>query len=227
MIYVMSDLHGCYHEYLKALDLIRFSKHDTLYVLGDVIDRGSCGLEILEHMMMHENIIPLIGNHEWMAMSLLRKLCTEITEDNVETTLDVDDLISLEYWMHDGGKMTLDAFRKLDRWQMEMILDYLDEFRLIEEVHVNNKEYVLMHAGLSKPFKMNQLPYAKVEDVLFHSTEYVLEDKIIVCGHTPTKDNLIHFKKGQIRIDCGCVFGGNLAVLCLDDLSTYYVPKEK
>jgi len=225
MIYVMSDLHGCYDEYLKALDLVHFCDHDTLYVLGDVIDRGERGLDILQHMMMHDNIIPLIGNHEWMAMSILRKLCTEITEDNAETTLTVDDLLSFDYWMHDGGKTTLDAFRKLERWQMEMILDYLDEFRLIEEVHVNDKDYVLMHAGLSKPITENNLLQLRAEDVLFQSTDIVLDSKVIVCGHTPTQDDKILFTNGQIRIDCGCVFHGNLGVLCLDDLSTFYVSK--
>ena len=40
MIYVMSDLHGCYQEYLKALKAIDFQDDDQLFVLGDVVDRG-------------------------------------------------------------------------------------------------------------------------------------------------------------------------------------------
>lgn len=40
MYYVMSDLHGCYKEYQKALEMIHFNAQDTLYVLGDVVDRG-------------------------------------------------------------------------------------------------------------------------------------------------------------------------------------------
>lgn len=38
--YVMSDIHGCYEEYRKMLDKIRFSKEDILYILGDILDRG-------------------------------------------------------------------------------------------------------------------------------------------------------------------------------------------
>lgn len=226
MIYVMSDIHGCYDEYRKALDLIHFQPEDTLYVLGDVIDRGTKGLDVLNHMMMHDNIIPLIGNHEWIAMSLLQKLCTEITEDNVDSMLQVDDLISLEYWMHDGGQSTLEAFQKLERWEMESILDYLEEFRLLEEVSVQSKNYVLVHGGLPDNFVHHSLSQLRAEDVLFFSTDTVLDDKVIVCGHTPTSDGRIQFRNGQIRIDCGCVFGGSLAVLCLDDLRAYYVSKE-
>lgn len=38
--YVMSDIHGCFDEFMQMLDLISFGSADELYVLGDVIDRG-------------------------------------------------------------------------------------------------------------------------------------------------------------------------------------------
>lgn len=41
MIYAVSDIHGCYEKYVQLLEIIRFSEGDTLYVLGDVVDRGS------------------------------------------------------------------------------------------------------------------------------------------------------------------------------------------
>ena len=221
MIYVMSDLHGCFKPFKKALDLIRFSENDLLYVLGDVIDRGSESIELLNYMMMFDNIIPLIGNHEVMAMSLLPKLCTEITEDNYDSILTEDDLISLEHWMHDGGHATLEQFQKLDRFEMEMILDYLNDFSLIEEVNVNNQDYILVHAGLMHTdVRTDQL---RVEECVFASTPLTFKDKILVCGHTPTESGFIEFGKGQIHIDCGCVFGGQLGVLCLDTLETFYV----
>lgn len=221
MIYVMSDIHGCYHEFKQALQLIEFSQNDTLYVLGDVIDRGAHSIELLNEMMMYDNIIPLIGNHEVMAMSLLRKLCTEITESNYDSTLTDDDLISLEHWMHDGGHTTLEQFQKLEHWEMEMILDYLDEFRLVEEVSVNGISYVLMHAGLiSDDLDMDVL---RVEHCVFASTPYTIKDKVLICGHTPTSSGSIEFLNGQIQLDCGCVFGGRLGVLCLNTLQTFYV----
>ena len=40
MTYVMSDIHGCYEQYLKLLGLIGFSDGDDLFVLGDVVDRS-------------------------------------------------------------------------------------------------------------------------------------------------------------------------------------------
>lgn len=36
----MSDIHGCFDKYKEMLELIEFVPGDTLYVLGDVTDRG-------------------------------------------------------------------------------------------------------------------------------------------------------------------------------------------
>lgn len=47
MIYVISDLHGCYDQYKQMLKKIQLSKNDTLYILGDVIDHGNDGIKIL------------------------------------------------------------------------------------------------------------------------------------------------------------------------------------
>ena len=88
----MSDLHGCYPAYRQALDRISFSENDTLYVLGDVIDRGKDGIRILQDMMMRVNVIPILGNHEFMAMTVLKRLMNEITADNAEDYLTVEDM---------------------------------------------------------------------------------------------------------------------------------------
>ena len=60
--YVISDVHGNYEGYMKILEMINFSEEDTLYVNGDVIDRGNGGIKILQHMMMQPNIYPILGN---------------------------------------------------------------------------------------------------------------------------------------------------------------------
>lgn len=40
------------------------------------------GVRILQHMMMHSNIYPILGNHEYAAATCLRFLLKEITEEN-------------------------------------------------------------------------------------------------------------------------------------------------
>ena len=50
-IYVMSDVHGEDELFHAMLKQIRFSEKDTLYILGDVIDRGPNGIALLQEIM--------------------------------------------------------------------------------------------------------------------------------------------------------------------------------
>ena len=38
--YVISDIHGEYEKFMELLEEIELEENDTLYVLGDVLDRG-------------------------------------------------------------------------------------------------------------------------------------------------------------------------------------------
>ena len=115
MIYVMSDLHGCYDKYKQMLEKIKFNNEDTLYVLGDIVDRGDDGIKILLDMMQRSNVVPLLGNHEFMAYSVLKKYNVEITAENYNKHLDSEAIEMFENWMFNGGIPTCQAFSKLDR----------------------------------------------------------------------------------------------------------------
>ena len=56
MIYVMSDIHGMYDKYIEMMDLIDLKETDTLYILGDIIDRGVNSMKILQDMMKRSNV---------------------------------------------------------------------------------------------------------------------------------------------------------------------------
>lgn len=45
--YVISDIHGCYNEFLLMLDKIHFSHKDQLILAGDYIDRGTQSYKML------------------------------------------------------------------------------------------------------------------------------------------------------------------------------------
>ena len=235
MIYVMSDIHGCYKEYLKALEMINFNDRDELYVLGDIVDRGEEPIKLLQDMMLRHNVFPIIGNHDYMALTVLKKLCVEITEENVETHLNEDDMLNYAHWISDGGKTTCEQFQKLDREEQLDIIDYLEEFTLYEEIHLNNKNYILVHAGLNPFDKDKELAEYSIDEVIFKSVDYdkkYFDDKYLITGHKPTisidknKKGQIIEKNNHIAIDCGCVFGLNLGVFCLNTHEKWYISKE-
>ena len=145
--YCISDIHGEYEAYRKLLEKIGFSDSDELYVLGDAIDRGPRSMDVLMDMMMRPNVIPLIGNHEYMALQCLRFLATEVTDESVDAVND-DMIRGLLEWQTVGGQETIESFGRLSAEDKADVLDYLEEFSLYEEVRCGGEDYVLVHAGL-------------------------------------------------------------------------------
>ena len=77
MIYAASDLHGCSVESFQALlDQAKFSEEDFLYILGDVVDRGEHGAELLSWITQQSNMQLLLGNHE--ALLLVFRIAVNI-----------------------------------------------------------------------------------------------------------------------------------------------------
>lgn len=132
-VYVISDIHGYYEKYKEALETIAFKDSDTLYVLGDVIDRGDDSMKILMDMWMYSNIVPILGNHEYMAMRVLQFLVSDNAQMNPSVIED------LQEWLSEGGDRTIAEFNELDEEDKHEIVEYLNEFRLYEEVEVNEK----------------------------------------------------------------------------------------
>ena len=78
--YVISDIHGEYERFMELLEEIELKDTDTLYVLGDVLDRGEHPIKVILKLMEMPNAFCIVGNHEVMALECLRFLCQEITD---------------------------------------------------------------------------------------------------------------------------------------------------
>ena len=234
MTYVLSDLHGCYDKYKTMLETIRFKSSDTLYVLGDVIDRGPDGIKILMDMMSRPNVVPVLGNHELTAAVCISWLTKEITDQSVDD-LGSDQIAAYSEWMENGSEPTLRALSLLEREEREDVLEYLREMELYAEVEAGGNSFVLVHAGLGGFAPDRPLDDYELNDLLFgrpDPEQVYFEDKFLVFGHTPTRllrqwagvapADAIFRSGNQIGIDCGCGFGGRLGCLCLDTMEEFY-----
>lgn len=230
MIYVTSDIHGEYDAYKNILNKIHFSDNDELYVLGDCVDRGDKPIELLQDMMLRPNVFPIIGNHEYMALKVLKQLMEEITEESCEKILSSNLMQELLLWQQDGGDVTLKQFQNLGLEERYDIIDYLEEFSLYEEIEVDERQFVLVHAGLDNFDENRSLDAYKPYEVIFSAPDYnkvYYKNKYLVTGHRPTlsfdgNTGQVVMMNNHIAIDCGCVFGGHLAVLCLDTMDVFY-----
>lgn len=231
MTYVMSDIHGEYEKYLKMLDRIGFGGDDVLYVLGDVIDRGPEPVQTLKDMSYRPNVYPILGNHETIALSVLKPLMTEITDKNYSTQINAKTLKLVSYWQMDGGDVTLQQFRRLPPEERFSLIEYMEEFEPYAVVECNDLTYILVHAGLGnyapdKPlskYTIDELTTTRPEE----ETWYYDRDIRVVIGHTPTLAVTgradVHRLENVIMIDCGATFGGRLACLCLETGEEFYV----
>ena len=82
--YVISDIHGQYKMFLDLLDKIKLKDTDTLYILGDILDRGPHPIKALIKIMEMPNAICIAGNPEYMALQCLPFLMEEITEMSID-----------------------------------------------------------------------------------------------------------------------------------------------
>ncbi|ADU23128.1 MULTISPECIES: metallophosphoesterase [Ruminococcus] len=231
-VYVMSDIHGEYDKYREMLDKIDLRPEDTLYILGDVVDRGPRPVDILQDMMKRPNVYPLMGNHDLLALDILKKLNVEITEENYAVHLDADTMDEMACWLHDGGQTTLAQFRDLTKEEKADVLDYMEDFSVCESAEAGGKIFVLVHAGLGNFRKGKKLREYTFQELLMDridpEKDYFEDDDIyVITGHTPTiliwgKAEIYH-SHHNICIDCGACMGGRLACLCLDTMEEYYV----
>lgn len=234
MIYVCSDIHGDWNKYIKIYDIVNLTNDDTLFILGDIVDRGKNGIKILKDMMNRPNVIPILGNHEFMAKSILEQSIKEIAENDTDN-LNKDLINTLPNWFRNGGEPTLKEFKALSDFDKQNILDYIDEFLVYEEITVNNQDYILLHAGISEDAfnEDKEMCEYYLDELLFEGMDYsktYFEDKIIITGHTPVQcipennnQDTIFKNNNHIAIDGGCGFDRNLIVYCLDNNKIFYI----
>ena len=236
MIYAVSDLHGCYDKYQKLLETLNLGENDTLYVLGDVIDRGPKGFHMMLDIASRPNVVCLMGNHEAMAKDTLPAILGSL-EGNSHF-LNYRDRENVSLWFRNGGETSLQDFLRLDKPQRDTVWEHLLSLPLYREVEVGNRKFVLVHGGLERFSPSRPLEEYEPDEILWCRPEpdtVYFPDRCVVLGHTPTQFLLgaagnesaqgkIYRTESFIDIDCGCVYpGGQLGCLCLDTMEEIYI----
>ena len=225
MRYVVSDIHGNYNLLIKLLKKIKFSKRDTLFVLGDVIDKGKDVKKLLDLLFgkLRDNTVVLAGNHEYEIIKIVTNLIVKDASDDeilneckkylgIEslTIQDVDDIMNMPFYYEED-------------------------------------EFILVHAGVPFDIKGSMIPLdqSPIEDLVYDrrfKRESFLppNTKCVIFGHTPTffiegkKGKIIKYQKPntdgcepedyyKIQVDTGNYLTGVLGCLRLDDMQEFYV----
>ena len=229
MKYIISDIHGCKKQYLELLEKINFSVQDQLYILGDVVDRGAESIDVLRYVMKQKNVTYLLGNHDYNFYSFIKELGL-----NMNNFKNSEMKWAFNFWQRDGGLPTVEGFLALSEFERKEIYDFLENASVYEEIEHEGKRYILSHAGISNFQEEKLLEEYSVSDFINGRMDYDRryfqnENIYIVSGHTPTffirrdRKPLVFQENGHIEIDCGCVYGGNLAAFCIETGEVTYV----
>ena len=155
--YVMSDIHGHKSAFDKMLEKIEFGTDDELYVLGDIIDKGSESADMLFWAVEEapDNIHFLLGNHEDMAYSALAETGGRLwafqgalweRNDGFSTMRQIGEIFG------EG----LDG-EKSEQWVTNKLLPWIDELPLYQFVDIGNRKIMLVHAGFD-PWMFENVP---------------------------------------------------------------------
>lgn len=220
--YVISDIHGDKQKFEKMMKKINFSEKDTLYIIGDVVDRGSEPITLLNYILSQKNMVLLMGNHEKMMLEGVK---------NRQDSIFMD-------WLYNGGETTLSQFSELTNEEQKKLMDKIQELEYYKILDINGQKFLLCHAGLiidSDNIFEDINRQVKNQRILWNRRELLYNrnnsDYIIVHGHTATcgrtwgGNGKIDFYDGErkINIDCGCGRGEKLGCLRLEDFREYYV----
>ena len=181
--WVIPDIHGCV-DTLKTLfeDYIKPSASDHIYFLGDYIDRGPGGKEVIDFIISLQkkafNVVPLMGNHEDYLLRAYRYDSESKPFLGIKTKSGIQ-----KEWEKQGGGATLKSFGV--KWPAEIPEEYISWIMSLPFYHELEK-FILVHAGFN--FEIEN-PFEDKNYMLWVRDFAILPEKIkhkkIIHGHVP------------------------------------------
>jgi bis(5'-nucleosyl)-tetraphosphatase (symmetrical) len=100
-MYLIGDVQGCDEPLGRLLDTLDFSpSRDTLYVLGDLVNRGPDSAAVLRRMMALEGAARcLLGNHDLHLLAVAQGVRRPHRSDTLAGILDARDRAALLDWL--------------------------------------------------------------------------------------------------------------------------------
>lgn len=100
-LYCIGDLQGCNAPFQRLLDKIDFSpSRDTLYLLGDLVNRGPDSLATLRHIVaLGDAAQSLLGNHDLHLLALWQGVRQPGRHDTVKDLLQASERDALLDWL--------------------------------------------------------------------------------------------------------------------------------
>ena len=128
--YMIGDVQGCDVALGRLLDTVGFSpSRDTLYLLGDLVNRGPASLAVLRRLMALEGVAHcLLGNHDLHLLAVAHGVRKPHRSDTLDDILAAPDRANLLDWvrtrplaLHEHGWLMVHA-GVLPQWDAHQTL---------------------------------------------------------------------------------------------------------
>lgn len=207
LTFAIGDIHGCHHALEQLLTLCREharGRDHRFVFIGDYVDRGPDSRAVIATLRGLEertpgNVVCLMGNHEDMMIDAI---------DSGDPT----------WWLNNGGGQTLLSYGTRNpasvpqedaAWVRSLGLSFDDGKRLF------------VHAGIDPDLPLDRQPR---ETLLWIRGRFHRDTRdhgrLIVHGHTPTRDGRPEIRPNRINIDTACAYGGVLTAAVFTDETT-------
>ena len=100
-VYAVGDLQGCLQPLKRLLKQVNFKpKKDTLWLTGDLINRGGECLETLRFVYdMRDSVVTVLGNHDLHLLAVAAGVRTQSPSDTLDGILNAPDKEVLLNWL--------------------------------------------------------------------------------------------------------------------------------
>jgi len=202
-VYAIGDVHGCLDSLEKLFNILPLSSEDVLIFLGDYIDRGPDSKGVINFLISlskEYRCIFIRGNHEEMFLNAV---------------LHGKDV---ELWYYNGAFATVRSYGSI----ASIPGDHIDFISSTIYYHILGN-FLFVHAGVKPGIPLedqSEFDLTWIRDEFIYSSDPLPGFKIIF-GHTPFEKPLV--MKNKIGIDTGCVYGGKLTALKIENMRFYQV----
>jgi serine/threonine protein phosphatase 1 len=218
--FAATDVHGCLHTFRYLVEQeLRLLPSDTLYLLGDYVNKGPDSAGVLGYIMQLQaagyQVHCLRGNHD---QELLDTIFSHGDGDMWRTKAERDMTLASF-----GAARPADIAPQYVAWLAALPLE------------LELSDFMLVHAGYDfalPPAEMHRDTYSMLYTKKFVFDPSRLGGKRLLHGHVPTPvdevKQAVAAKAGAIGLDMGCVYRHNpelshLGALNLDSWELHLV----
>jgi len=197
--WVVGDIHGCADALSRLLAEIALGPEDRLLSAGDLFHRGADPLGVLAQLLaLDERFGMVLGNHEWAMQQRIGASGGSLAD------------------LRGDGDTALAPMAAADALRLLAFLDKRPA--MLEGVRPDGQKWCLFHGAALPSCPLPPVP------LLLETWQ---GPALVVFGHRQSLAGPHRNAQAEAvawGLDTGCVYGGELTALCLEDLSTVVVP---